>query len=58
MIKTETGGNQVKERNDERLQEVLEKKVKEALEEGCILDQLVEGLAVMEENERDGDADV
>ena len=36
MIRTETGGNQVKERDDERLQEVLEKKVKEALEEGCM----------------------
>ena len=60
MIKTETGGNQVKERDDERLQEVLEKKVKEALEEGSILDQVVEELAVMEENEREreGDADV
>ena len=53
MIKTETGGDQVKERDNERLQEVLEKKVKEALEEGSILDQLVEGLAVMEENERE-----
>ena len=27
--------------------------MKEALEEGCTLDQLVEGLAVMEENERE-----
>ena len=53
MIRTETGGNQAGERNDERLQEVLERKVKEALEEGCILDQLVEGLAVMEEKERE-----
>ena len=34
MIRTEKGGNQVRERDDERLQEVLEKKVKEALEEG------------------------
>ena len=43
MIWTETGGDQVKERNDEKLQEVLEKKVQEALEEGVVLDKLVEG---------------
>ena len=47
MIWTETGGDQVKQRNDEKLQEVLEKKVQEALEEGRVLDKLVEGLAVM-----------
>ena len=34
------------------MQEVLERKVTEALEEGGVLDQLVEGLAVMEEEER------
>ena len=52
-VKTETGGSSVEERDDERLQEVLVRKVKEALEEECILDQLVEGLAVMEEKERE-----
>ena len=38
--------------DDEKLQEVLERKVTQALEEGGVLDQLVEGLAVMEEEER------
>ena len=35
------------------MQEVLEKKVTEALEEGGVLDQLVEGLAVMKGEERE-----
>ena len=52
IIRTETGGNQAGGRDDEKLQAVLERKLTEALEEGCILDQLVEGLAVMEEEER------
>ena len=34
------------------MQKVLERKVTAALEEGCVLDQLVEGLAVMDEEER------
>ena len=42
----------MEERDDEKLQEVLERKVTQALEEGGVLDQLVEGLAVMEEEER------
>ena len=32
----------MEERDNEKLQEVLEKKVTKALEEGCVLDQLVE----------------
>ena len=36
----------------------LERKVTQALEEGSVLDQLVEGLAVMKGEERDNDADV
>ena len=53
IIRTETGGSSVEERDDEKLQEVLEKKVTEALEEGSVLDQLVEGLAVMKGEERE-----
>ena len=53
IIRTETGGSSVEERDDEKLQEVLEKKVTEALEEGGVLDQLVEGLAVMKGEERE-----
>ena len=41
------------ERDNEKLQDVLERKVTAALEEGCVLDQLVEGLAVMEGEERE-----
>ena len=52
IIRTETGGSSVEERDDEKLQEVFERKVTQALEEGGVLDQLVEGLAVMEEEER------
>ena len=53
IIRTETGGSSVEERDDEKLQEVLEKKVTEALKEGSVLDQLVEGLAVMKGEERE-----
>ena len=52
-IRTETGGSSAEERDDEKLQEVLEKKVTEALKEGGVLDQLVEGLAVMKGEERE-----
>ena len=37
----------------EKLQEVLERKATKALEEGGVLDQLVECLAVMEGEERE-----
>ena len=40
-------------RDDEKLQEVLEKKVTEALNEEGVLDLLVEGLAVMKGEERE-----
>ena len=53
IIRTETGGSSAEERDNEKFQEVLEKKVTEALEEGCVLDQLVEGLAVMKGEERE-----
>ena len=53
MVRTETGSSTVEERDDEKLQEVLERKVTQALEEGGILDQLVEGLAVVEGEERE-----
>ena len=53
IIRTETGGSSAEERDDEKLQEVLEKKVTEALKEGGVLDQLVEGLAVMKGEERE-----
>ena len=37
IIRTETGGSSIEERDDEKLQEVLEKKVTEALKEGgCV----------------------
>ena len=52
MVRTEKGGSSVEERDDEKLQEVLERKVTKALEEGGVLDQLVEGSAVMKEEER------
>ena len=52
MIRTETGGSSAEERDNEKLQEVLERKVTKALEEGGVLDQLVEGLAVMKGEER------
>ena len=38
-MRTETGGSSVEERDDEKLQEVLEKKATAALEEGGVLDQ-------------------
>ena len=53
MIRTETGGSSAEERDNEKLQEVLERKVTKALEEGGVLDQLVEGLAVMKGEERE-----
>ena len=53
IIRTETGGSSTEERDDEKLREVLEKKVAEALKEGCVLDQLVDGLAVMKGEERE-----
>ena len=53
IIRTETGGSSAEERDSEKLQEVLERTVSEALEEGSVLDQLVEGLAAMEEEERE-----
>ena len=43
----------MEERDNEKLQEVLEKKVTKALEEGCVLDQLVEDLAMMKGEERE-----
>ena len=52
IIRTGTGGNQAGQGDDEKFQAVLERKVTEALEEGDTLDQLVEGLAVTEEEER------
>ena len=52
IIRTETGGSSNEERDDEKLTEVLEKKVAEALKEGGVLDQLVDGLAVMSEEEK------
>ena len=42
-----------KRRDDEKLQEVLERKVTQALEKGSVLDQLVEGLAVVRGEERE-----
>ena len=53
MVRTETGGSTVEERDDAKLQEVLERKVTPALEEGVFLDQLVEGLAVIKREERE-----
>ena len=53
IIRTETGGSSNEERDDEKLKEVLEKKVAEALKEGGVLDQLVDGLAVMSEEEKE-----
>ena len=58
IIRTETGSSSNEERDDEKLKEVLEKKVTEALKEGGVLDQLVDGLAVMSEEERKNDAEV
>ena len=46
-------GSSAEERDDEKLQEVLERKVTKALEEGGVLAQLVEGLAVMKGEERE-----
>ena len=42
IIRTETEGSSAEERENEKLQEVLERKVTEALEEGGVLDQPVE----------------
>ena len=53
IIRTETGGSSTEERDDGKLQDVLEKKVAEALKEGCVLDQLVDGLAEMKEEEKE-----
>ena len=53
MKRTETGGSLSEERDNEKLQEVLERKVTKALEEVGVLDQLVEGLAVMKGEERE-----
>ena len=53
IIRTETGGSSTEERDGGKLQEVLEKKVAEALKEGGVLDQLVDGLAVMKDEEKE-----
>ena len=53
MVRTETKSSSAEERDNEKLQEVLERKVTEALEEGCVLDQLVDGLAVTKREERE-----
>ena len=53
MVRTETRSSSAEERDNEKLQEVLERKVTEALEEGCVLDQLVDGLAVTKGEERE-----
>ena len=53
IIRTETGGSSTEERDDGKLQEVLEKKVAEALKEGGVLDQLVDELAVMKGEEKE-----
>ena len=53
MVRTETGGSSAEERENEKLQEVLERKVTKALEEGGVLEQLVEGLAVMKGEEKE-----
>ena len=53
IIRTATGGSSNEERDDEKLKEVLEKKVADALKEGGVLDQLVDGLAVMSEEEKE-----
>ena len=45
ISRTKTGGSSVKERDDEKLQVVLEKEVTAG--KGSVSDQLVEGLAVM-----------
>ena len=52
-VRTETECSSAEERYDEKLQEVLERKVTQALEGGGVLDQLVEGLAVMKGEERE-----
>ena len=53
MVRTETRSSSAEERDNEKLQEELERKVTEALEEGCVLDQLVDGLAVTKGEERE-----
>ena len=53
IIRTETGSSSNEEREDEKLKEVLEKKVAEALKEGGVLDRLADGLAVMSEEEKE-----
>ena len=54
MVRTETWCRSAEERDDDKLQEVSERKVTGALEAGeGGLDQLVEGLAVMEGEERE-----
>ena len=53
VIRTETGGSSTEERDDGKLQEVLEKKVAEALKEGGVLDQLVDGFAVVDDEEKE-----
>ena len=58
MIRTETGASSTEERDDGKLQEVLEKKVAEALKKGGVLDQLVDGLAEMKGEEKENDAEV
>ena len=53
IIKTETGSSSNEERDDEKLKEVLEKKVEEALKNGGVLDQLADGLVVMSEEQKE-----
>ena len=53
IIRTETGSSSNEERDDEKLKEVLEKKVAEALKDGGVLDRLADGLAVMSEEEKE-----
>ena len=53
MVGTETGRSSAEERVMTRNFKVLERKVSQAMEEGGVLDQLVEGLAVMKGEERE-----
>ena len=53
IIRTETGSSSNEERDDEKLKEVLEKKVEEALKDGGVLDQLADGLVVMSEEQKE-----
>ena len=53
IIRTETGSSSNEERDDEKLKEVLEKKVEEALKDGGVLDRLADGLVVMSEEEKE-----